>query len=390
MKKALSQFLKHPAMLSAFLTALMFQLIFSVIWMTGYDQVTDNTKNLKIAMVNEDAGIGKTMVAQLSQNLPFKTQIADSRQAAQDLLEEREVQLVMVIPQDFSKQLQAQGQQAKIDYIVNESNPQMIKGVMQAASASITASANKQAVAAGMQAVLGQMKVPAQQAQGLAQGLSEKVVGNVQSVHPVKGMNNQMVPMMMVLASFVGAMIMQMSIQQIHGAVSAAAGKWNGLAARSAINLVSALVIAAIGSSLVFAFGGQHEAGFAVIWLFQSLFLAAFMFLAQMFLMLFGLPGMLFNIICLSAQLVTSGAMVPRELLSGFYHGLGDYLPATYAVRGTMNLLFGGPGVASSTGWLAVILLVCLAVAAVGTLLRKQPAPVDGQVELASGQVERQ
>lgn len=385
MSNAISKFLKHPATKTGILTALMFQLIFSVIWMTGYDGVTDNIKQLKIVIVNEDTGLGKSVAEKLAQQLPFETQTAASRQAALDLLNERDVQMAIVLPADFTKRLQAPGQQAQIEYIVNESNPQMIKGVMQGVSAGITANANKEAVAAGIQAALGQMQVPAQQAQGISQGLSEKVTGSIQSVHPVKGMNNQMIPMMMVLASFVGAMIMQMNLQQIHAQVSAAAGKWKAFAARGMINLVSAVGIAAIGSGLVFALGGQNDGGFLAIWFFQSLFLAAFMFFAQMFLILFGLPGMVFNIIGLSVQLVTSGVTVPRELLRPFYHSLGNVLPATYAAQGIMNLTLGGPGVTASAGWLSVILLVCLGFAALGTWMRRQRAPLQSENVLASG-----
>ncbi|WP_156807447.1 hypothetical protein [Effusibacillus pohliae] len=34
--------------------ALMFQVVFGVVWMTGYDGVSDNVKKLKIAVVNRD------------------------------------------------------------------------------------------------------------------------------------------------------------------------------------------------------------------------------------------------------------------------------------------------------------------------------------------------
>ncbi len=120
------------------------------------------------------------------------------------------------------------------------------------------------------------------------------------------------------------------------------------------------------------------------LWLFQSLFVMTFMFAAQAFLLLFGMAGMLFNIIMLSVQLVSSGAMVPREMLSDFYADLGRYLPATYAVEGNMNLLFGGPGVAGCAWGLVLIMLVSIAVGLVALAVRKetgaakQPLPAQG------------
>lgn len=88
--------------------------------------------------------------------------------------------------------------------------------------------------------------------------------------------------------------------------------------------------------------GGHIKLGFLSLWGFQTLFVGAFLFLAQLFVLIFGTAGMVFNIILLSLQLVTSGALVPRDLLLDFFYSIGRYLPATYAVEGNMNILFGG------------------------------------------------
>ncbi|UUZ90428.1 DUF3533 domain-containing protein [Paenibacillus sp. P25] len=198
----------------------------------------------------------------------------------------------------------------------------------------MTVAVNKEAATVGTQAVLVQANFPASQAQGTAQGLVDKVGTNLVSLNPVQGMNNQMVPMMMVLSSFVGAMIMGMNLQQSTMGIGPSVSRWSKFGARVLINVTSAFVIALVGSAMTVLLGAQTAGGFIALWLFQSLFLMTFMFFSQMFLIVFGMAGMLFNIIMLSVQLVSSGAMVPRELLGGFYHTLSEYLPATYAVRG--------------------------------------------------------
>lgn len=76
-----------------------------------------------------------------------------------------------------------------------------------------------------------------------------------------------------------------------------------------------------------------------------------------MFVALFGMAGMLMNMAVLSLQLVTSGTVVPRELLADVYQWIGQLLPATYAVEGYMNLLFGGAGTKKAAGALGAILL---------------------------------
>lgn len=372
MFQALRAYLKKPATIIGIVTAMMFQIIFSLVWMSGYQGVNENVKQLKIAVVNEDQGVGKRVEEQLVSSLPFRMISEPSLSRAQEKLNNREVQMVLHLPADFSRQLQAQGQKGRIDYYINESNPALIKSIMQGVANGVTATVGKEAAAMGMQAMLVQANMPAAQAQSMAQGISDKVQSNIESVNPVQGMHNQMVPMMMVLASYVGAMIMGMNIQQATAMLGPSFSRWRKFGARVIINVVSAVFIALIGSSLVVAMGGQTAAGFVSLWLFQSLFLMAFMFFSQMFLIVFGMAGMLFNIAMLSIQLVSSGAMVPRELLGSFYHTFSEFLPATYAVDGGMNVLFGGPSVSADAGALVAIMLSCLVVGLAATGLRRE------------------
>lgn len=377
MKQAIKAFFKQPTTWVGIMTAVMFQLIFSVIWMTGYNGVSDNVKNLKIAVVNEDPQTGSKVTDNLVRNLPFATSQADSLEAAKQQLENRQIHMILQIPADFSKQLAAPGQKATVYYTVNEANPAMVKSVMQGVAANVTATVNRETIGNGLQVALTQAKLPPQQVQGMAAGFSERVVSDFTSIHPVSGFANQMVPMMMVLASYVGAMIMSLNLQQSAAALSGTIGKWQQLFARGFINAAAAVVISLVGTSLVTALGGQLEKGFVTMWSYQFLFILTFMFVAQMFLLMFGPAGMLLNIILLSVQLVTSGAMVPRELLSDFYQGLGSYLPATYAVNGLLDILFGGPGFGANA---QALCWITLAASAIGTAVVAIPRGIKRKV----------
>ncbi|RIX50841.1 ABC transporter [Paenibacillus nanensis] len=374
MRNVLQAFMKRPTTWVGILTALMFQVIFSVIWMTGYNGVTDRTDQLRIAVVNEDTVMGQAVAANLVENLPFDMVQMDSLETAREELNERELQMVVHIPADFSQKASDPNGQGSLGYYLNESNPALIKSIMSGAATQITAEVNKQAVAMGIQKTLAGANVPEEQASAASASLSERVKADMQSSNVVQGMNNQMVPMMMVLASYVGAMIMGMNLEQSSMAVAAQAGKWSRFAARSIINVIAAVAVSLVGSTLLVSLGGQVEQGFLHLWGFQLLFLLTFMFVSQMFLYLFGMAGMLFNIMLLSAQLVSSGAIVPRELLSDFYTGLGSALPATYAVDGNMNILFGGPGVGSDAAMLVLIAVVAIAVSSVAVLLKAKGA----------------
>ncbi len=375
MTGALQAFLKRPATIVGIVTAVMFQLIFSVIWMTGYSGVAERIDRFHISIINEDEGQASlVMASQLEESLPVQIDEAASLEQAKQLLDERKLQMVVRIPEGFTASLASQDAPAQLDYYVNESNPAMVKSMMTGISAQITAAANKQAIAGGAQALLGQLHMPEQEAASAARQLSERVVSNVEISNPVQGTNNQMVPMMMVLASYVGSMIMAMNFQQSALAVSGQIGRWHRFGARSLLNVAAAVIVSLVGSSLLYALGGQMTQGFLAVWSFQLLFVLCFMFVAQLFILWFGMAGMLLNIITLSTQLVTSGAMIPRELLPDFYAALGQFLPATYAVEGSMDLLFGGTGV----GYASLALLLILAVSAllsVGAVaVRRDPA----------------
>ncbi|OBZ08658.1 MULTISPECIES: YhgE/Pip domain-containing protein [Bacillales] len=386
MKHAFQAFMKRPTTWVGIITALMFQVIFSVIWMTGYNGVTDRVDQLRIAVVNEDQQMGQQISSGLIQNLPFDMRKVDSVDEAKKQLDERELQMVVVVPADFSQKAAAADGTASIQYYINESNPALIKSIMSGAAAQITAEVNRQAVTGGIQAVLGNMSMPAEQAAAAAQGLSQRVTSDIQSTNAVKGMNNQMVPMMMVLASYVGAMIMGMNFEQSSMATSATVSRWRRFGTRSIINVVAAVLVSLVGSTMLASFGGQMDQGFLHIWLFQLLFLLTFIFVSQMFLYLFGMAGMLFNIILLSAQLVTSGAIVPRELLSDFYIKLGDALPATYAVDGTMNILFGGPAATPDALKLVIIAVVAFAISVLAVAAKRQAVQQQQPQAVIAGQ----
>ncbi|CAM3636163.1 ABC transporter permease [Cohnella lubricantis] len=384
----LKAFFKRPTTWIGIVTALMFQLIFSVVWMTGYDGVTDRMDRLHVGIVNEDAGIGAQVAEQLQSSLPVQTERFEDMDAARRRLDDRELQMIIRIPASFSADVSDAGKKASIQYVLNESNPATIKSMMTGVAEQVTATVNKMAVGQGIAQTLAQAQMPADQAQAAAGALSERVVSDIESIHPVKGMNNQMVPMMVVLASFVGAMIMGMNMEQSSMGVAMAtgAGKWARFAARTWINIGAAFVVSLIGTLLVMAFGGQTEQGWLALWGVVFVVLLTFLFVTQMFLLLFGMGGMLFNVVTLSAQLVSSGAMVPRELLPDFYVGLGHALPATYAVNGLMNVLFGGGGLGESFGMLILIAAVAIAVGALAVALKPQKKPHAGAAPAGAAQ----
>ena len=383
MKSAFQAFMKLPTTKVGIMTAILFQVIFTVVWMTGYQGITDRLQNLSVAVVNEDPTYGQQIIEGLQGKVPVQLKTALTLDQAQQQLQQREVQMIIQIPADFGNSIQS-ANPAQLHYLINESNPVMIKNMMTNIADQVTASVNKVAIQSGLTGVFaGAGQASEQQAQATAAMLAQRVVSDIQSVNPVQGMNNQMVPMMMVLASYVGAMIMGQNFQISSKAMASRFGRWQRMSVRLLVTAASAVVVSLIGTSLVALFGGQLGHGFFALWGFQALFLLTFMFVAQMFLFVFDMAGMLFNILILSVQLVSSGAMMPRELLPTFYHVLGSAFPATYAVQGLMNILFGGNGTGAACLALVLILVVALIIIVVSTYFRRDRMPVSPVVAAA-------
>ncbi|MHA7964624.1 YhgE/Pip domain-containing protein [Paenibacillus sp. CAU 1782] len=373
MKTALNTFFKKPTTKVGIITAIMFQIIFSVIWMTGYNDTTsaDRLKNLSVGIVSLDTEMGPEIAKQLQDSLPVNTLLVMDEFTAKNQLNERELQMVITIPADFTQHAMNVDGKAMLHFDINESNAATVKSMMGNIATQVTSAVNKQAITLSAAKLLEQTNMPAQQAESAAELLSERVMPEIAYSNPVQGMNNQMVPMMMVLAGYIGAMLLSLNLQQSAMMTSSQLGRWQQFAARGIINIVSSVVVSLVGTTLLVALGGQIEQGFFAVWGFQALFILTFMFVSQLFLIVFGSAGMLLNIMTLSSQLVTSGATMPRELLSDFYHGLGTILPATYAVEGSMNLLYGGPGVASQSMALLLIMIISIAAASLAVALRK-------------------
>jgi len=372
LKNALRALAKQPTTIIGIAAALLFQLIFTVVWMTGYDGMQDRTERLVIGIVNEDSRWGEAIVRQLKDGLPVRVRELDDPAEAARQLEYRGIQMLVRIPPDFSAKAAAADGTAALEFTINESNPMMIKNMMAQVAAQITASVNRQAIMTGARQMLSQLQMTEEQTRTMAETLSERVTADITYTNPVQGINNQMVPMMIVLASYVGVMIMGMNLEQSNMAAAAMGiGRWQRFGARMVINAAAAVIVSLIGVSLILGLGGQSAGGFFALWGFEALFILAFILVSQLFLMLFGMAGMLFNILLLSLQLVSSGAMMPRELLPDFYRSISEVFPATYAVEGAMNLLFGGPPADRAALGLLAILAAALLLGAASTAIRR-------------------
>ncbi|MED1268833.1 ABC transporter permease [Bacillus mycoides] len=363
----LKQFLKLPGTYVGMVVALSFQLIFFCVWLTAYDGVDERADQMRIAIVNGDANIGSKMAEGLQKNLPFQAEKEMSMEKAKEEMNNHAYDMIIEIPASFSKDINEAGK-TNLNFHINQANAMMAKQMMEGAAKQIRDNVNKEIASYKKQAIVGKLQAVGPENVEVIKGLTGDSIGfTVHKVNDAKGFSVNMVPLMIVLASFVGAMIMSMELSKVAKEVE---GGWSNFLSRQIINGTVSILLACITMGLMKGFHIEVQETVWNIWMFQAIVFFAFLSLTQMFITVFGNAGMLFNIISLSLQLVSSGVMVPHAMLSKTYQTIGELFPATYAANGYYTIIFGGVNLAENIISLLLIILVTQLVAGITLVIK--------------------
>ncbi|EML6324552.1 MULTISPECIES: YhgE/Pip domain-containing protein [Bacillus cereus group] len=383
--KTLKNFFKHRETFIGIATAFAFLLIFFCVWMTAYDGVTDRVDQLKVGLVNEDKQMGTTIEENLEKNLPFKVKSYGSVAHAKEDMDERNLDMVIQIPANFSSLLK-ENNNVEIKYFINQANSSLTKQIMAGATKDITQTINKNIYTYKQKLILSNLSkelstaIPSEE---LAQKLSENITKvlnslNIDSVQSsVKKTNNTegfaatMLPLLIVLASWVGAMIMSLNLNSVAEKLKSIHSKWSIFFTRQFINIVASIILAFITLIFMSLFDIKLNTNVFETWVFQTLVFFSFLSLTQMFVVLFGPAGMVFNIISLSLQLVTFGVIVPKAMLSDFYQTVGSYFPATYVADGYYTVIFGGSDLSHDMNILLFVSLITIGIAMGRIIIQK-------------------
>lgn len=366
--------LAHPTTKLGIGAALIFQVVFFVVWLTAYDGVEDRTDQLTIAIVNDDESLDATFMEQLENKAPFTFEsITDLEEAMTDL-DHRQLNMVMYIPASFTGNLQ-EGERGEIEYFINQSTPSVGKQMMETAATSMTSEINREVYAIVwaqikemVPTMVGEQLPEEEQAQVLVSLIVEQiqsmidvdvVQADIHKEHEVEGFSASMIPLMVVLAAYIGAMLMSQQLQMASNEVYPHEKRFRLFLGRQVINIGVSFGLSIITLCIILLFDVKLTASIITVWLFQSILFLCFLAISQFFVIVFGNLGMIFNVVLTATQLVSSGAIVPRELLSTFYMRLGDLLPATYGVNGYFSIIYGGGNLVDDFIHL-LIMIACL------------------------------
>ena len=313
------------------------------IFLFGYTALPGQMDELKIAFVNDDEGKPAQQIEkQLTESLPFKTIDTDvTNKEALKALEDNDYALVIHIPKDFSENAQS-GKSAQIDFTVNEASATMVASSMSSVVKEINAQLSANFSQQTAQGILMNMNVPEDQAKEMAKQIEDSYIGNYVVVNDVPdGMHNNMLPMFLTMACYVGAMIAAM---QLVGSFKMFLGEAPKIRLFGYVQL-SAFIIAVLSTiaALIIAYL-VADIDTATIWkaaLQQILlYMVSFNFCA-MFTFLVGEAGMILNIPVLLAQTIANGATMPRDMIYAPFQVLSYITPMYHSVQSYLAIFFG-------------------------------------------------
>lgn len=377
----LKSFFKQKETLLGIAAAIAFQLIFVVVWLTGYDGVYDRTNQFSIGIVNDDQELGEEIVKEIKDRALFKITEYEQLNEAKQELDERNVNMLVHLPDNMMKQLQ-NNETVSINYFINQSAPTLTKQMMETAANTLNSQVNRQVretidaqIAENIPPMVA-AEAPDEEMGAIIEEVASQVVdlvqentqvnplnANIEKTNEKEGFAITMVPLLIVLASYISAMLISQYLQITNGRLKQEHGRFSLFFGRQIINILLALGISLLTVCLMYLFNIELDYNFIALWGFQAILLFSFLAISQLFVMLFGNPGMIFNIALTATQLVSSGAIVPRELLPSFYFELGKLLPATYGVNSYFSLIYGGGNLGSDLKHLAIIIVVLLGLA---------------------------
>lgn len=352
--------------------AIAFQLIFFIVWMTAYDGFNDRMENLRVGLLNEDAIIGQEIANQIEENIPFGVERYTSLEQAKSDMDERKIEMIIQIPEALTESIQL-GTDANIVYWINQSNASLTKTTMENVAVQLNEQVNRgiysvQKNEAATMFVQQLQQFPA--SKEIADSVGQSVIMLLDSLNDrpveisfvktnaVDGFAANLVPLMIIMSSFVGAMVMIMQQEAAAQTIKGVHSKWALFIGRQMMNVVVAFLLPCLTMGLMEIFHISIQESLMTVYLFQAIMFWAFLSLAQVFVLVFDNIGMLFNILALSLQLVTSGVLVPKAMLSDWYIKLASFLPATYGAEGYYTIVFGGSSASIKDNILSLLIII--------------------------------
>jgi YhgE/Pip-like protein len=360
------------------------------------------TGNVKVALVNEDAGfvvpagptagqklllgskVAKTIQdVKVEGEILFDWQTVGSRQAALQGLRDGDCVLAIVIPKDFSARMAtltsiASGATAssgsagpstagetaiggspaavEIEIIPNQANAAYEMSLVTSMAQQLVQRASTMASAGLVQKM---QATPSE----IAVSISEPIKATVAPINPVDRYGKSIGLVFFMLFMAIGGLALTVAAhlatrgqrRSQRFPVGLVLGRWLGL-------LLPAIVLAVACTACIQLFGFSMESA-ATTYGIMMLGMVAFMTFNLMLGAVFGVVGLPIAGLLIPLQVAAGGAMMGPELTPGFYQAVSTVIPYTYTLTGLRQGMFAGGGAGPAAAALVAIIGACLVVA---------------------------
>ena len=372
------QFMKHQGFGASVFMGIFYAVMMLVIFLVGYSALPGNMDELKIAIVNDDKGAsGEQIAAQLGESLPFEIQDNYSNEKALQKLEDNKLALVIHIPENFTENAQ-KGESAQIDFTVNEASATMVSSSMN----SIVSEINKQLSASfstqTAQGILMSMNVPEEQAAAMAAQIENAYVGNYIITNDIPdGMHNNMLPMFLTMACYVGAMIAAMQLVQAYKQNRGKASRFKLFGYVQLSAFIIAIVSTIFALIVTYLISDLNTDTIVKVAAQQILLYMAAFNVCAIFTFLIGEAGMILNIPVLLSQTIANGATMPRDMMYGYFDVVSYITPMYHSVNSYYAVMFGSTEQAPFIWGLVLVGIGAFIInfIVVTVLHKKEPAP---------------
>lgn len=390
------KFLKSRGVLLALLVMLIYGVLVFSIYFTGYRPLPNRVTDLPITLVNQDKQSSK-LNTQLKRSLKsFKT-VHESSNLDRSInqLKDRQTYLVIDIPANFSKRVQA-NQPAQLNFYVNEANQTMVVNSMENVATKVGNAVNNRVIISKGQAIMTTALVQqlrqqmnnlpvtaqAQQSQLVTaqvnkayQRVNNSMTSNIHRVNRVRtGLNNSMAPFFISLATYLGALIGTIVLYGTYVKFAKLTDRFKSFAMLETVLLGLSLIGGAIVAGTVMAMTGAGTGHFAGIWLTHVLEIMGAYNLNLIFILLLGQIGAALNILLTMIQVVAGAGMVPVQLMGGFFKAIHAFSPMYYSIMSDYDLLYAQ---VSFTGLVSGAFILAIAYLLLNLIIvafrRKQP-----------------
>lgn len=372
------EFIKGKGAIASIFMGIFYAIAMLGIFLPGYTALPGNMDELKIALINDDKGqAGEQITSQLTESLPFKEIETDiSNKQALKELEDNVYALVIHIPENFSENAQS-GKGTNIDFTVNEATATMVSSAMSSIVKEINTQLSASFSQQTAQGILMQFNVPEEQAKEMAAQIENSYTGNYIILNDVPdGMHNNMLPMFITMASYVGAMIAAM---QLVGSFKANRGKASKTRLFIYVQL-TALIIAVLSMiaalAISFAISDVALDLLVPVALQQILLYMAAFNVCAIPIFLIGEGGMILNIPILLSQTIANGATMPRDMMYAPYEWISHVSPMYYSVQAYFATMFGSTDAAPFILGLAAVMVGAMIINIFIAAVFHKPLPI--------------